>query len=103
MAKHPKPLVAEQVELSSGDLAKMGAMCAWADCEAAFDGKMPNGWRWMLVYWWAYPASNHKMGKVAMSENCDRDAALCPEHALYLESQLKPIVRWPHADASGTA
>ena len=42
----------------------MGTVCAWVDCEATFEGTMPDGWRWMLVYWWEHPASNQKMGKV---------------------------------------
>ncbi len=103
MTKRPKPMIAEQVVMKAGDLEKMGSMCAWAGCEATFDGRMPHDWRWMLVYWRAHPATNHKLGKVAMSKSCDRDVALCPEHALLLEGELKPIMRWPSAKTSGTA
>ncbi len=68
-------------------------MCAWADCEATFEGYMPKGWRWLMVYWWARPPANQKLWKIAMSSDCDRDAVLCPDHALQLESQLKNIRR----------
>ncbi len=75
------------------DLQKAGSMCAWAGCGATFDGRMPDDWRWMLVYWWPYPAVNHTVARIATSNNCDRNCALCPEHALYLQSQLVDLMR----------
>ncbi len=103
MAKQPKPKIAKQETMRVKDVQQMGTLCAWAECAATFKGEMPEDWRWMLVYWWPRPPSNQKLGKVAMSKSCDRDAALCPKHALYLESQLTPIMRWPSTEMSGTA
>ena len=101
MANRPKPKTAKVETVRVKDLR--GVLCAWAGCGATFTDKMPDDWRWMLVYWWPQPPANHKLQKIAASKSCDRDSALCPEHALYLESQLKPIMRWPSAEMGGTA
>jgi hypothetical protein len=45
--------------------------CAWAGCDATFEGNMPPGWQWLLAYW--------------------RDAQLCPKHAAALERLLKEL------------
>ena len=103
MAKRPKPKMAKVEMKRVEDLKQMGSQCAWAGCEATFTGKMPDDWRWMLVYWWPHPPSNHKLAKIASSKFCDRDAALCPEHALYLESQLVDLMRWFREEVGGTA
>ena len=103
MTNRHKPMIGTSKMMDVKDLAARGTACAWAGCAASFRGQMPEDWRWMLVYWWPHPAGNHKLAKIAMSRSCDRDAALCPDHALYLESQLKPLMRVADMDPAGVA
>ena len=59
-----------------------GSICAWVDCKLTFEGDMPKGWRNLLVWWSPRAVPNQKIMTVAFSSDCDRDATLCPEHAL---------------------
>lgn len=68
-------------------LTKMGSICAWAGCPCTFKGDMPTGWTWFHLYWAKQPALDPL--------TCDwtRDAVLCPEHTLKVDSLMKRIPR----------
>ena len=99
--KQPTVMTMERRTIASDDM--VGSMCAWDGCETVFDGLMPPDWRWMLVYWHPNPAPNDSLGNIAMSEFCDRDAALCGEHAKELDSLLKDIGRALSGPVAGEA
>jgi hypothetical protein len=78
----------------------VGSMCAWAGCSRTFSGEMPPEWVWFDAYWAKRPADcfldiprQHTM----------RDAALCPEHARALDTQLKEFGRELIGPVAGAA
>lgn len=80
-----------------------GRICAWADCTATIEDVMPPDWRNLLVYWSPHPAVNCTLGMISMGTSCDRDAALCPQHARELESLLKDLACWADGPMGGAA
>jgi len=61
--------------------------CSWAGCHGYFIGPLPPGWIWLATFWMV-----REPGKLDFtSDDVNRDAALCPEHAAALESLLKPL------------
>ena len=99
MGKRQKQTI-EQKWVKLGDL--QGMACAWEGCEASFECPMPPDWRSLLVYWNPYPAVDKTLLEIARSTTCDRDAALCPQHARMLEESLKDIGRWTRDPVGGT-
>jgi hypothetical protein len=80
--------------------AELGYACAWRECDRTYKGKIPEGWRNLVVIkkdllnWDGFGA--------------DRDAVLCPNHVKELDGLLKslreaiPVVPVPHTDGSIT-
>jgi hypothetical protein len=70
-------------------LDQLGCMCGWGDCDATFNGDMPDGWRWLLAYWAPEPP---QLTLLELSqEDIARDAVLCPQHAAAFERLLKEL------------
>ena len=101
MTKRRNPTIATVKEIPAKDV--VGSRCAWDGCGAYFEGLMPPDWRWMLLYWQPHPAAHDTVGKIAMSQFCDRDAALCPEHAQEIDDQLVDLMRWARGQVGGQA
>ncbi len=102
MGKRQKQTILEQKWVKPGNI--QGMACAWEGCEASFDEyPMPPDWRSLLVYWNPYPAVDKTLLEIARLTTCDRDAALCPQHAQMLEASLKDIGRWASGPVGGTA
>jgi hypothetical protein len=94
------PQIFEQKMLRLSDIS--GVECAWAGCVATYSDHPPKGWVMLLAYWSPKPFGfNTTLGKIL--RYCQRDAALCPEHARALEAQLKDIGRRLGAPAAGQA
>ncbi len=68
-----------------------GSMCIWVDCNARFDGDLPVGWRWLLLWHEPTAAADMTLAEVTLMPTCDRDAVLCPEHVEALQSSLKSL------------
>ena len=101
MAKRKKPKTFGSKRVSLDQIA--GMLCAWEGCEASFEYPMPPDWRSLLVYWYPYPAVDKTLPEIARSTTCDRDAALCPQHARMLEESPQDIGRWTREPVGGTA
>ena len=81
------------VSLSLRELAELTMGCARNGCTEHFRGPMPKGWRWMLLYYEAVPATpGISMEALAGAQ---RDCCLCPRHAAELDASLWPIPKWP--------
>ena len=106
MTKRRKPKVFEQREMSASEAQAMmtGSECAWDGCMEHFEGPMPTGWRFLLVYWAERPDPNVTLGEIATSApTCDRDGVLCPTHTRRLDALLKDLGRWTGQPMGGTA
>ena len=85
----------KKVDLKDFQDAPVG--CAWAGCTESFEGEMPDGWNWLLMYNKPKPDLNLK--DLASGYPTFRDAALCPVHSRELDNLLKAMPRW--ADVLG--
>jgi hypothetical protein len=72
--------------VSKDELKKMGHLCAWDGCGQKFKGDMPEGWTWLCMYWSKQPVE--RISKIPVWV---RDSALCPEHSLTFDGQLKAL------------
>jgi hypothetical protein len=76
-----------------------GGTCAWAGCQAHFDGHdLPPGWTVFLLYRARRPILNFLE---IPPQNWLRDTTLCPEHTVLLDRQLKELGRALDAPAQG--
>jgi hypothetical protein len=75
----------ERVPQSIAELLAPSFQCTWEGCEARFVGDMPDGWRYLLTCWSAFP---RKKLSDASSHDILREGALCPKHAQDLEQHL---------------
>jgi len=62
-----------------------GHLCAWDGCERTFQGEMPRGWSFMLLYWSKWPSL--EFWDIPPNDGL-RDAVLCPEHTKQLDGNL---------------
>ena len=91
--KKPKVMRMERHYMSPGDVEKMAQACAWDGCERHIPASeaMPPDWRNLIVYWSPYAVPYSTLIDVCSGPFCDRDAALCGEHAKELDGLLKDI------------
>ncbi len=91
--KKPKVMKMERRFLSPDDDKKMRMECAWEGCERSksMEKPTPPDWRNLVVYWSPHPQPNSTLLEVCSGPFCDRDAALCGEHAKELDGLLKDI------------
>lgn len=98
--KSAKVMQMERREFSPDEIANMGSMCAWDGCGEHFQGRMPDGWRSLLLFWSAQPVD--RIAEIR-PETFDRDAVLCPAHARELDGQLKDLGRKLMGEVAGSA
>ena len=98
MAKKPKRKKStvrtmERRLISPEDVEKMVMQCAWIGCERtkSMAEPMPPDWKNLILYWSPHPQPSATLLDVCSGPFCDRDAALCGEHAKELDSLLKDI------------
>jgi hypothetical protein len=82
------------------EMLRAGSRCAWNGCQAVCREKLPEGWRYLLMYWAPEPVINFTE---IPPRSCDRDAVLCPEHARALDGLLVDLGRWMSERPQGTA
>jgi hypothetical protein len=84
-------------ELQAGDdsgtrLDSVQRRCAWHNCRRAipFNDDLPDGWRCLLIWHSARAMPEQTVRDVAVSEACERDGVLCPDHAGKVDRLLEP-------------
>jgi hypothetical protein len=81
-----------EVLIPISELMKAPMGCAWRGCTESFPmGKMPAGWRNLLVYYAREPTLVLDFRDPEHMPRMDRDACLCPAHAIALDQFLKVI------------
>ena len=107
MPKRKKPTVftMERRYLSPDDVKKMVMECAWNGCERtkSMGEPTPPDWRNLILYWSPHPQPKATLLEVCTGPFCDRDAALCGEHAKELDGLLKDIGQALKGPAAGEA
>ena len=105
MAKKRGMITGTVEKMSSQDVAAMGSMCAWAECDRHISSTemQPPDWHNLIVYWSPFPDPKKTMGEIAAGPSCYRDAILCPEHAKELDGLLKNIGQALRGEPAGSA
>src|SRR5262245_2705263 len=67
------------------EFAALPSGCAWPGCREHFQGMMPQGWNYLLLWWSPQPQPNRTVASIVMDQRCLRDHVLCPEHASVFE------------------
>jgi hypothetical protein len=88
----------ELVEFSVGQL--VGGMCSWDGCGQIYEGDLPNGWRYLLLFW--APKTVDRIAEIR-HDTWDRDGCLCPNHARELDGLLLRLGRHLSGPAMGRA
>ena len=61
-------------------------VCIWKGCREKFVGSMPQGWRWLHMFWALKP----EVGPPSLN-HVQHMGVLCPDHAPMLNGLLKDI------------
>jgi hypothetical protein len=90
MNRHERRKTAKvgEIRLIRKDQIAPGGVCIWEGCDARFDGDMPPGWEWMILY-------NDPKPSIVDWTRDDwyrrpyHDSQLCPIHAKQLHECFK--------------
>jgi hypothetical protein len=74
-----------KIEKTAEEFAALPSLCAWPGCNECFQGVMPQGWNYLLLWWAPRPQPNRTVASIVMDERCARDHVLCPEHSMFFD------------------
>ena len=72
-----KTKVFELKQVKAGELVKLPCRCPWRGCTASYQGDLPQGWAFLMMFYSKKPLFNFR---AIPQGDFYRDTALCPEH-----------------------